>query len=200
MKKQVGGISTGLVVALAFIAFLIVGIAIGFATYVSAHNYANSMENQLKAAQTDAKNVYAQYGQKVMEIAQVPEMYREDLVKVVTAAIEGRYGPDGSKATFQWIQEQNPTVDPTMYIKIQQVIEAGRDNFENAQRRQIDLRRQYETALGNFWQGMWMKFAGYPKINLADFDIVSTDRADEAFKTKKEAGPLQLRTNTSKVE
>jgi hypothetical protein len=36
--------------------------------------------------------------------------------------------------------------------------------------------------------------AGYPKINLKDFDIVSTDRADTAFKTKKEA-PIQLRVN-----
>lgn len=193
MKKQVGGISTGLVAVLAILVVLIIGGLMGLATYVSAHNYANSMENQLKAAQTDAKNVFAQYGQKVLEITQVPEMYRDDLVKVVTAAIEGRYGPDGSKATFQWIQEQNPTVDPSMYIKIQQVIEAGRDDFTAAQRRQIDIRRQYETALGNFWQGMWMKFAGYPKVNLADFDIVSTDRADEAFKNKKESGPIQLR-------
>jgi len=193
MKMQRGGVGIGLMVALAVLVVLIGSTLTLVGSYISAYNYGNTMEQQLKAVQTDNRNIYAQYGQKVLEVAQVPAMYRDDLTKVVTAAISGRYGADGSKATFQWLQEQNPSLDPSMYVKIQQVIEAGRDNFTNGQRRQIDLRRQYETALGSFWNGMFLKFAGYPKITLADFDIVSTDRANEAFETKKEAGPIQLR-------
>src|SRR5690606_7192000 len=103
------------------------------------------MERQLEAIKTDNRNIYAQYGQKVLEVAQVPDMYIADVVKVTTAALEGRYGPDGSKAVFQWIQEQNPNVDPSLYRAVQQVIEAGRSDFENGQRRLIDVRRQYET-------------------------------------------------------
>lgn len=166
---------------------------IAFGSYVSAYNYGNRMEKELIATQTDNKNIYAQYGQKVMEVAQVPAMYRDDLVKVVTAAIEGRYGADGSKATFQWLQEQNPTLDPTMYVKIQQVIEAGRSNFENGQRRLIDVKRQYTTQLGMFWRGMWLGWAGYPMVNLEDFEIVSTSKADAVFEAGKEDSPIQLR-------
>ena len=193
MNKQRGSVSIWLVLGL--LAVLVLGIGgVIFASYVSAYNYGNNMENQLKAVQTDNRNILAQYGQKVMEVAQVPNMYADDVQRVTREAIEGRYGENGSQAMFQWLQEQNPQLDASLYAQIQQVIEAGRNNFENGQRRQIDIRRQYETALGTFWQGMWLKFAGYPKINLDDFNIVSTGRADEAFRTKQEDGPIQLRS------
>lgn len=193
MKNQNGEISVGIIAAMIVVVVLtILGIT-GFSSYVSAYNYGNNMENQLKAVQTDNKNILAQYGQKVQEVAQVPSMYTEDLTKVTTAAIQGRYGEDGSKASMQWIKEHNPTIDASMYKQIQQVIEAGRNNFEDGQRRQIDVLRQYETQLGTFWGGMWLKFAGYPKVNLGDYAIVSTDRADTAFKNHKEDGPLKLR-------
>jgi len=190
MNRQKGGAGIIALVALALIA--LVGMAC-FSSYRSAYDYGNSMENQLKAKQTDNKNIYAQGVQKVLEIVQVNDMYRDDLTKVVTAAIEGRYGEGGSKATFQFLQEHNPTLDPGLYVKVQQVIESFRSNFENGQRGLIDIRRQYETKLGSFWGGMWLKWAGYPKVTLSDFDIVSTAKADQVFKDKKEDGPLQLR-------
>lgn len=193
MKSQRGAISGGLIAALVALFILISIVGIGFMSYVSASNYGNQMENQLKAVQTDNKNKLAQYGQKVLEVAQVPDMYKKDMVEITQAAIQGRYGAGGSKATFQWLKEQNPSLDPSMYKQIQQVIEAGRTDFQAGQTRQIDIRRQYETALGTFWGGMWMRMAGLPKVNLKDFDIVSTDRADTAFQKKKEDGPIQLR-------
>ena len=193
MNKQRGGLSGAVIALIVITVSLGLVLAIGFSSYVSAFNYGNSMEQSLKAVQTDNKNKLAQYGQKVLEVAQVPDMYKKDMVEITTAAIQGRYGEDGSKATFQFLKEQNPTLDASMYKQIQQVIEAGRNDFQAGQARQIDIRRSYETSLGSFWQGMWMRMAGYPKVNLADFDIVSTDRADTAFKNKKEDGPIKLR-------
>lgn len=176
-------------------AVVLLVIAIVFNSYVSAFNYGNQEEQNLQADQTNNRNILAQYGQKVQEVAQVPSMYTADLVKVTTAAIQGRYGKNGSKATFQWLKEQNPKLDPKLYQQVQQVIEAGRDDFQNGQTRLIDEKRQYQTALGSFWRGTFLRMAGYPKVNLASFDIVSTDRANDAFKSGKEAGPIQLRTN-----
>lgn len=193
MNKQRGAISGALLAVIAMVVFILCIAGVGAISYVSAFNYGNKIENELKAVQTDNRNILAQYGQKVLEVAQVPEMYKNDVMQVASAAIGGRYGPDGSRAMFQMLREQNPQLDPKMYQQIQQVIEAGRTNFENGQRRQIDVRRQYETSLGTFWTGMWMRIAGYPKLNLKDFDIVSTGRADRAFETKVEDGPIKLR-------
>jgi len=194
MKTAQHGAISGALIAVIAVVVLLGSIAlVSFGSYVSAKNYGARTEASLRAAQTDSRNVLAQLGQKIREAAQVPKMYADDVERVTTAAIQGRYGDDGSKATFQWLQEQNPQLDPSLYGQITQIIKGSRNDFENAQRRQTDIRRQYEGELGTFWRGFWLGVAGYPKQDLSKFDIVSTEEADEAFRTKQEAGPIQLR-------
>ncbi len=193
MFKQQRGAISGAIVALIVIVGLIGAVVlIGVGSYVSAYNYGNRMEKDLQAVQDDNKNILAQYGQKVLEAVQVPDKYKNDLVEVTKAAIQGRYGANGSQAAFQVLTEKNPELNAQLYQQVQQIVESGRDNFEQGQKRQIDIRRQYETQLGTLWAGMWLRMAGYPKVNLKDFDIVSTDRADTAFKNHKEDGPIKL--------
>jgi uncharacterized protein (UPF0333 family) len=189
MKKQQGIATSAVVIIVA----LFVVFAFLFMSYVSASNYGNSAEQGIKATYKNNQNIYATYTQKVMEVAQVPEMYRDDINKVTSAAISGRYGKDGSKAVFQAIKEQNPTLDATLYRKIQEVIIAGRDEFQNGQTRLLDQKRNYETNLGYFWKGKLLSMAGYPKIDLAEYDIVTTDKTQAVFNSKKESGPLKLR-------
>lgn len=188
MSKKAVLITIGLIVG-----FIITIGGTCFASYVSAVNYAAGAEQQIKAVHTNNKNVLAQYVQKVQEAAQVPAMARDDLEKIVKAAISGRYGEKGSQATMQWIKEQNPNVDPKLYTKIQQIVEAGRDEFKNSQSKLIDVKRSYETNLAYFWRGMWLRVAGYPKINLNDYNIVTNDYTEDAFKKGKESGPVKLR-------
>jgi hypothetical protein len=177
----------------AVLGLLLLLVAIGFGSYISAYNYAAAIEPQITAAWDNSQNILAQYGQKVMEEAQIPTMYAADTQKIVTAAITARYGAEGSKAMFQWIKEQNPNLDPSIYRKIQEVIDAGRDSFQNSQTTVIDLVRSYKTNLNYFWKGMWLHMAGYPKIDLNKYQVITTDRAAEVFKTGKEKGPIQLR-------
>ena len=170
-----------------------VGMIICFSSYIGAVNYGAKAEQQIKAIHENNRNVLSQYVQKVKEAAQVPDMARDDLEKVVKTAISGRYGNTGSQAMMQWIKEQNPTVDGKIYIKIQQIIESGRDDFKNNQTRLVDVKRSYETNLNYFWRGMWLRIAGYPKINLNDYSIITNDYTEEAFKNGKESGPIKLR-------
>lgn len=187
-KSQIGAISGGVIAAITVGAVLLVSVP----SYISAANYGNRTENALKAKMEDNENIYANGTQKVMEIAQVPTMYKNDLKEIVTAAIQGRYGENGSQATFQWLKEQNPGLDSAMYVEIQQVIESFRDEFKNAQTQMLDQRRAYENALGYVWQGFWLNMAGYPKIDLNKFTIVTTDKARQTFETKRDTG-IQLR-------
>lgn len=187
------GSKVAMVVGGLILALVVVVGGIGFMSYVSAYNLGNRMEQQIKAEWENNKNILASYGQKVAEAAQVPTMMRDDLQAVVVKSIQARYGENGSQATMQWIQEQNPSLDPQLYRKLQQIIEAGRDEFKSSQTRLIDVKRNYETSLGTFWQGMWMRIAGYPKINLADYKVVTTDNVEESFKTGREKAPIQLR-------
>lgn len=180
------------------VAGIIAGAVIGTCavSYISAYNTGNRLEQNIIATDENNRNILAQYGNRIAEAAQIPAMQRDDMKDVITAALQGRYGKDGAKAVFQAIQEQNPNIDSTVYIQLQRMIEAGRLEFASAQTKLVDQKRIYETSLGSFWQGTWMSVAGYPKINLADYKIVSTDRADEAFKTGIEA-PMQLRVQSN---
>lgn len=173
---------------------LIIAAAIGISvigSYISYANYGNRTERALVAKVDDNQNIYANGTQKIMEIAQVPTMYKNDLKEIVTAAIQGRYGAQGSQATFQFLKEQNPSLDPSMYKKIQQVIEGFRNEFQQGQKEMLDMRRSYETSLGNVWGGTWLSMAGYPKVDMKQFQIVTTDKAASTFSTHRDSG-IQL--------
>ncbi len=168
-------------------------LAILIGSYISAHNFGNQMEKQVEFEYENLQNVLAQYGLKVQEAAQVPDMKRDDLAVIMQEAMSGRYGEDGSQATFQWIQENYPgAVTDTLYSQIQQIMEAGRNDFQNAQTRFIDIKRTYDTALGTFYRGLWLRIAGYPNIDLDDFATVTSERARNAFETGVEDA-IQLR-------
>lgn len=172
-------------------------IAVGaIGSYVSYANYGNRTEVAIKARYQDNENVYANGTQKVIEIAQVPAMLRDDLRAVFTAALQGRYGPDGSQATFQWLQEQNPQLDASVYRQLQQVMEGFRNEFRAAQTALLDQCRSYETARGNVWSGLWLNITGYPKMDIEKMcTIVTTDKARQTFETKRDTGITLRPTN-----
>ena len=176
MRKQAGG---------ALVALLVVGALVAFVagSYIVNFNYGNRMERQIEATHTDNRNVLAQYSTRIMEMAQVPDMYKEDVMEIYEGALTGRYGENGSQAMFQFLQEQNPQIDASLYTNIQQSMEAGRNKFENSQTRLIDLKRGYETRLGSFYSGFWLSVAGYPRIDLDDFNIVLNDHSNAAFES-----------------
>lgn len=195
MKNQRGAISTALVAVLIFFGLMLGVVGICLISYISGNNNAARMEKGIEAAYKDNQNILANYGQKIQEAAQVPSMQAEDFAKVYKAAIEGRYGADGSKATFQWLKEQNPNLDTKVYTKLQQLIESGRNQYQAGQTTLLDKCRVYETSQEYFWSGMWMRIAGWPKnpdLKKVCTPIV-TERAAKAYETGKENGPIKLR-------
>jgi len=190
ISKQNGSAMIVLAIVGAVISIFVVSI---FSMYVSAYNYGNASDNALEAAYTNNQNILAQYGQKIQEAAQIPAMQRDDVAKVLMGAVGARYGKNGSQASMQWIKEQNPSLSPELYTKLQQLIEAGRDEFKNSQTELIDKKRSYSTELGSFMRGTFLRIAGYPKKPLSDYKIITTDYADDAFKAGKESGPMKFR-------
>ena len=172
----------------------IVGIVVayGVSSYYGAYNYGADTETTIEAEYENMENILAQYSLKVVEVAQVPAIKKDDLTEVMKAAFTGRYGADGSKATFQWIQENYPgQVSDALYVQIQQVMEAGRNKFENAQTKFIDTKRPYLATIKKdlfLSKGWWLAMGGYPKIDLDDFTIISSDHATEAFESKIDKG------------
>ena len=175
-------------IALSIGATIFVLIAVLVGTLVSNANYGNRAEQQIKAEYTNMENILSAYTLKVTEAAQVPTMMKDDVKDIMSGIMSGRYGGDGSKAMFQFIKEQNPSVDAAMYTKIQTIIEGGRDKFENAQTKFIDTKRTYVTNLGSIPKKWFLSMAGYPSIDLDDYAIISNDQTRETFRTKTDNG------------
>ncbi len=181
-----------LAVVIGFLVFIVIVILTLTGSYISAKNSGNRAENAIVASHEDMQNILSQYTLKVMEVSQVPAMYKDDLKEIVSGVFTGRYGDNGSQAAFQMISEKNPTLDSSMYKQIQQIMESGRNKYENSQTRLIDTKRAYKDNLGSFWMGAWMGVAGYPKIDLNKYDIIRSEQAVETFKTGIDKG-IKLR-------
>lgn len=159
---------------------------------VGVYNDCVTNEKGIEAQYKQNQNNYDNYTKKVLEVAQVPAMYRDDLTAVTKAAISGRYGANGSKAVFQFLKEQNPNLDSSLYVQIQRVIEAGRNGFEADQKVLLEKKRIYEVMTGTFPNNLIAGFFKFPSEKISKMDIVTSAETEDAFKSKKSA-PLKLR-------
>ena len=185
--------STTSKIILGIVSFVLLIFIVGCSVTVGIHNNCITQEASIKAQYKQNQNNYDNYFKKIKEISQVPEMYVADLKKVWDSVMAGRYGKNGSKATWQWLKEHNPKLDASMYHKIQSVIEAGRIDFEVNQKMLLDKKRLYEdTYLKVFPTGTIATVLGFPKIDIASMDIITSNETDAIFKNKK-SEPIRLR-------
>lgn len=198
MKNVNSQKGSALLVLIAFFGFMmLVGISI-IMYAVSIRNDFVRLENAIHANYEDSKNVHSNYVLKIKEMAQVPKMATEQLTKIVREAIQGRYGDDGSKAVFQFIQEQNPTVDPQLYTNIQKEIAGGRTDFENKMRVVIDSKRVSHNMLDDTVGGFVLEFMGMPRKNIGynggkdDYPVIMAAQSAETFKTGIDTGVNML--------
>lgn len=162
---------------------------------VSTYNGAIKTENTIVAQYEQNQNNLSQYSNKIMEMVQVPEMYKNDYKDVVTSALQGRYGDGGSKATFQWLKEHDINFDSSLYGKIQDAMTIGRDKFENEQKKLIDKQRAYADMCQTVPKGLVLGMFGFPTDKLDDIKIVKSGYSNDAFESGQENG-LKLKPNS----
>lgn len=157
--------------------------------YYTNHNLAVDNETSIVAEYDNARNVLSNTTTRVMEMNQIPSNYRDDLMQIIEATFEGRYGENGSQATWQWLQEQNIPLNDALYANVQASIEAGRNEFRNAQQRLIDRRRVYLAQLERdllFSSGWWMSMAGFPNIDLDKYNIIIEGSVQNRFDNQQD--------------
>lgn len=187
--NQRGG-ALAIVLCVLAIVVVLIGIVVGI--FVSANNSAVRHEAGLEATYSNNQNVLSSYYQKVGEAAQVPGMMTEAQREVIRDALEGRYGQDGSRAVFQVLTENNPVVSEQLFVKLQTIIEAGRDEFKNNQTLLADKVRLYEIDLNSIPGGMIMRMMGFPRNELSKYKLITTESVEQVYKAGKESGPLKI--------
>ena len=182
-KTLIGVLAFGSVV----VAFLIMTIIY----VVGINNTWVDLEESIKTQYKQNQNIYTEMFRQITQVAQVPQQYAKDLENVYKSSLKTRYGEEGSKAIFQMITEQNPNLDPSLYKQVQQVIESGETKFAAEQTMFLDKKRIYESDLKKFPNVLIARVLGFPKIDMKEYDIVTSSQTDNSFKTKK-AEPLDV--------
>jgi len=180
-----------ILLGLSVVFFLIGGSFVMFVFGVK--NTCVRMENGIDAQYDQNQANLAGYTNKIMDMVQVPAMAKNAIKEIAQAAIQGRYGEKGSQALFQAIQEQNPTVDASLYRTLMQGMEAGRNSFDADQKTIIDKCNVYKNYYESEPQASFAGFFGYPKYDKTKCKPVITEQTAQDFKTKR-TGPLQLQT------
>ncbi len=153
---------------------------------VGVNNSLVRQEEGIKAVHEDMKNVHSSIFNSIKSQGLAVEKYGDMVLQAINAAIEGRYGQGGSKAAFQFLQEQNPTIDAKIMEKLQVAIEAGYNKFESTQRTKIDRLRIYKQDLRTFPRNIVASTLGFPKIDLAELSqTISTAETKKTFSTKE---------------
>lgn len=178
-------------IGLAGFAVVAILVIVAVLQMLNYYNDAVSMEQVVTAQYDQNRNDYTKMFNSFQESAQVPKQYTKDLKDVYDSAMKGRYGKDGSRAVVNWIKEVNPNFDSRLYIKIQTLIEANRNEFASNQKSLIDKKQIYNAYLQKQPQGMLLAFLGFPKIDMNKFDIVTSDATEAAFESKR-GGPIHL--------
>ncbi len=187
-KLPVGWIIAG-VVALA--------VVFGIGGLFSANNYAVRAEREIQATWENNTNILGTYTTKIAEMAQVPGMQTDALKEVMRAAMEGRYGDNGSRAAVQWIREAYPgQVDNKLYQRLMETMDAGRTEFRDNQTRLIDQKREYETQLGTLPRSFFLSLMGFPKHDLSKYNVVISSSAQKSFNTGIDDG-VKLRPDAA---
>jgi hypothetical protein len=186
MNKVLVGVMAsvgGVLLILGMVAMLITGAA----------NSANRYEQGIKAADSAMEAVLSGYSTSIVEMSQVPDMYKADFKETVTDILAARYGADGVNSAMTLIVEAYPgEFDSSLYTRLQDRISAGRANFTAEQKILVDRIREYETALGSIPTGFFMGVMGYPKIDVSEYSVISDSTTQEIFINRVDK-PITLR-------
>lgn len=192
---------TGVVVGVVLAVFLGVVLLVGGCGAMGWYNTGVSLQETTLAQYRDNQNSYDAMWKKIVETAQVPAQYKEDFKGLLVAENTAKFGPEGSVAGMQWFQERQIQLAPELYVQVQRVIEAGRNDFKNGQTMLLDkqnrLRTHYKQVGGKLYRGMGIDFLddiegdlkppkdmdGDGRYTVLDYSIVTSARTNNAFKT-----------------
>lgn len=158
------------------IAFLLCGV---FAWFIMDQNYnneektlRNKAEAEIGVLEVSVDNCW----KKIVQVSKASEKYEQAFKESYTEIFNARY--DDNNPLMNWIKEDNPKLDSSIYKKIQDVIDSERDNVLNQQATVLDVIREHKT-LCETWPGNWF----IDNKSEIEFKVISSTRTKEIMKT-----------------
>lgn len=122
-------------IGVGFAAFFLMLALIMFVMNISFQNTYERIDQDIKAQYKKIESNYEKMSRVILQQAGILNKYSTDFREIYKGMMQGRYGKDGSKAMWQWIKEQNPQIDSTLYAKLMTTVEAQRTGFDRQQQK-----------------------------------------------------------------
>lgn len=179
-------------------AAVIVTFSVTSLSYCGFHDSSISMENSATAKYRNNQNNYDSFWKGIQEVAQVPDHLKDAFKELLVADNTSTFGAKGSTATMQWFQNRGVHLSETTYLRLMNMIEAGRADFKRGQMELLDIQRKYHDHLESISGSMWGssfprtlrgEFApprdldGDGRLTVFDYPIVTSAKTTEVFRT-----------------
>lgn len=114
-------------------AFVVLALLVVFIMNISYQNIYERIDQDIQAQYKKIESNYEKMSRVILQQAGILNKYSTDFREIYKGMMQGRYGKDGSKAMWQWIKEQNPQIDASLYSKLMTTVEAQRTSFDRQQ-------------------------------------------------------------------
>lgn len=166
-----------------------IGIAVIFSlwyvfTGISVRNQEKDLRNSFVAVMSSNKVDYDTMWKVISQTAQVPKQYSEDFKNSYKEILSAPSGSDASTVRNLFAVATGmkaPQLDPSLYRKVQDVIESERNKFSNAQKMALAIKKEHDDLRTKFPGSM---FVG--GVSPLEVQLVTSTRTEEAFSTGKD--------------
>lgn len=172
----------GVTATIGIIALMIIFSVIG------TFNDFSRIETKAKAVQTDNRNVLDNTRKAIREAASVSDAEVSALEKIIVgyaaARGEGGNGGDNNTVSIGMLREAVPSITSVETLsRLQNIVVAGRREWQSAQTRLIEIKRQGDEMLAVFPSGFILRTFGRSPIEIK---IVTSSETEENFQTGKD--------------
>lgn len=154
-------------------------------SFIGTINSYSRLEVRAEAVQTDNQNVLDNTRKAIREAASVSDKEVEALTEIITGYAESRGpnpdGGDGNVVSIGMVTEAVPGVTSVETLKrLQNIVVAGRKEWQVSQTRLIEVKRQADEKLAVFPSNVILGMMGKQKIEIT---VITSSETKDNFAT-----------------
>jgi len=170
------------VAPLAIVGVIVAGLVGLVGMFITYSNQEVELSTQFGAQQKANTVIYDKVWKTLQQKAGVADQSADKFGEIYANIMDARYG-DKDQVLMNWIQEQNPTFDMSLYKDLSLSIEANRAEFANVQQKLIDIKREHDNLRMKIPSSFFLAMKGTKELQM---QIVTSTRTEKAFDTGKD--------------
>lgn len=151
-------------------------------TGISVYNKNVDLTTKYKAQVKSNEVIYDKVWKVISQKAQISNAAADKFKDVYTNIMDARYG-NTDNVMMNWIQEQNPQFDNSLFKDLSQSVEGLRAEFAMIQQKLIDIKREHDVFRTKFPNTIYCMVLGIKELELK---IVTSSKTEKAFEIGKD--------------